>query len=365
MSSDPVVAAPPAAQVPLAPTEGAPRWSRHGSLWVLGIAGLIIALDVVFPEQITVGVLYVLPIVAGISLDSERLLYTLTGIVIAAIFVLFAFFPGGDIRVGLVNRALSAVAMLGVAHLVARQMRTRRALAEQRRRLAQLMALQTDFVRAVSHDIRGPIGAVLGYAELLGDDLGDDPERVSPERARLLMGIERSCRTVMALTDNLLTTASLESGDFPVEHAPFDLAAVVHDVAREASLSVRDDGRVRVEAPAAIPVVSDALRVRQILMNLVSNALKYSPSDREVRVVAAYADGSARVSVIDRGPGIPREEQERIFEPFYQAGRRRGGGVGLGLPLARRLARILGGELTVRSEPGEGSEFVLRVPSGE
>ncbi|HEU4643433.1 MAG TPA: HAMP domain-containing sensor histidine kinase, partial [Gemmatimonadaceae bacterium] len=298
--------------------------------------------------------------------DSERLLYGFTTVVIAAIFTLFAILPEGDVRIGLINRILTAVVMLGVAHVVARQMRTRRELAEQRRRLADLMALQTDFVRAVSHDIRGPVGAVLGYVELLDSSVGGEP--LSASQSRILDGIERSCRTVVALTDNLLTTASLDAGEFPVEHAPFDLAAMARDVATESVFSVRDrPDRVQVDAPPALPMVCDALRVRQILMNLLSNALKYSPSNREVRLVVERAAHAVRVRVIDRGAGIPASEQERIFEPFYQqsGARRKRAGVGLGLPLARRLARVLGGDLTVRSVMGEGSSFILELPDSE
>src|SRR5512147_780464 len=107
--------------LPLPPVP--PRRAPRASLLVLGAAALIITLDVVFPEQITIGVLYVLPVVLGLSLDSERLLYILTAVVIAAIFTLFIAFPGGDVRIGLINRALTSIVMLGVAYLVARQMR--------------------------------------------------------------------------------------------------------------------------------------------------------------------------------------------------------------------------------------------------
>lgn len=351
---------------PLAPGDAlrSRRGRPRASLWVLGLAALIILLDAVLSEQITIGVLYVLPVLAGFTLDSERVLYALTGIVIVAIFAVFLAFPNdADFRFGLLNRGLSAIAMLAIAPLVARQIRYRRELDEQRRRLAALMELQGDFVRAVGHDIRSPVGAILGYVELLESSTGVEP--LSPRQSKMLAGIERSCRHVVALTDNLLTTASLDAGDFPVEQAPFDLVAVVRDVATEASLQPRGNGRIRLETPPALPVVSDALRVRQIVLNLLTNAIKYSPPDQPVTVRVEDDGGEVWVQVTDRGPGIPAEEHERIFEPFYQSStRRKGGGVGLGLPLARRLARILGGDLTLRSEPGEGSEFTLRLPDG-
>lgn len=360
-------ATPPASPTsPADPAAGSEQPHAHrvarAALWVLGLAAVVIALDVIFPDQITIGVLYVLPIIAGISLESERTLYALTALVIIAIFVFFVLFPEGDIRIGLLDRGLSAIAMLGVAYVVGRQIRTTRELGEQRRRLAGLMALQTDFVRAVSHDIRTPVGAVIGYAELLQDAMGAAPQ--SPQAAAILRGIERSCHNVVALTDNLLTTARLDAGDFPVEIAPFDLVSLVRDLMTELDAQVRDaPPRLRLEAPDALILASDAMRVRQILLNLMSNALKYSPADHPVRLVVARGhDGRARVHVRDTGPGIPPEDHERIFEPFYQAlGPRRRGGVGLGLPLARRLARALGGDVLLRSELGKGSEFVLEL----
>lgn len=353
----------PRALPAVAAPESHTRRVARASLWVLGLAAVVIALDVIFPDQITIGVLYVLPIIAGISLESERTLYALTVVVIVAIFVFFVLFPEGDIRIGLLDRGLSAIAMLGVSYVVSRQIRTTRELADQRRRLAGLMALQTDFVRAVSHDIRTPVGAVIGYAELLQDAMGAAPQ--SPPSAAILRGIERSCRNVVALTDNLLTTAKLDSGDFPVEHAPFDLVSLVRDLMSELDAPGRDaSARLRLDAPDALILTSDAMRVRQILLNLMSNALKYSPTDHPVMVAVASGDeGRARVRVHDTGPGIPPDDHERIFQPFYQAlGPRRRGGVGLGLPLARRLARALGGDVLLHSELGKGSEFVLELP---
>lgn len=353
----------PRALPPVAGPESHGRRVARASLWVLGLAAVVIALDVIFPDQITIGVLYVLPIIAGISLESERTLYALTGLVIAAIFLFFVLFPEGDIRIGLLDRGLSAIAMVGVAYVAGRQIRITHQLDDQRRRLAALMALQTDFVRAVSHDIRTPVGAVIGYAELLQDAMGAAPQ--SPQAAAILRGIERSCRNVVALTDNLLTTAKLDAGDFPVELAPFDLVSLVRDLMTELDAPVRDTSpRLHLDAPDALILASDAMRVRQILLNLMANALKYSPADHPVEVLVVLGDdGRARVHVSDTGPGIPAADHERIFEPYYQAlGPRRRGGVGLGLPLARRLARALGGDVLLYSDLGKGSEFVLELP---
>jgi signal transduction histidine kinase len=334
------------------------------AVWVIVLSALLIALDIISPEQITVGVLYVLPLLAGISLDSERALYVLTGLMVAAIFASFLVFANGEnFQAGLINRALAAIAMFGVAYLAGRQIRTNRELESQKRQLAHLMELQMDFVRAVSHDIRAPIGAVLGYVELLESSTGVEP--LPESQMQLLHGIRRSCRNVVALTDNLLTAAKLDTGDFPVEHDPVDLTALVHDIVHEmVSLARGNSERIQLTAPSGITITSDPIRLRQILVNLISNALKYSPREECVSVAVHTHDGSVYVNVADRGPGIPLEERERIFEPFYQsASRRKRGGVGLGLPLARRLARALGGDITVESTVGKGSVFTLRLPA--
>lgn len=345
---------------------GKPRWHLHvprAALLVVGFTLLVIIIDIVTPAEIATGALFILPLLFGIGFESERTLYVLTAAVIAVSFALLPPASTGVFHVLLVNRMLAAMAMAGVAYLAGRQIRTNRELHEQRRRLAELMELQTEFVRAVSHDIRAPIGAVLGYVELLESAVASEP--VSARQAQLLAGISRSCRNVVTLTENLLTTAKLDSGDFPVERAPFDLVSLLRDLVSEVISSERDAAeRVRLTVPAVHIITSDAIRVRQVVLNLLSNALKYSPTDRCVEIAVETAADRVCVVVADQGPGIPESERERIFEPFYQSrDRRRRGGVGLGLPLARRLARVLGGNITVQSAPGGGSRFTLELPA--
>jgi signal transduction histidine kinase len=225
-----------------------------------------------------------------------------------------------------------------------------------------MVEMKTEFVRAVSHDIRGPIGAILGYADLL---LPNDGEVVPPElETKLLRGIQRSAQGMLTLTDNLLNAARLDTGEFPVEFVPFDLASLVSELVTEIGAGWRAPHASIDLAPVrALIVTSDPLRVRQIVLNLLSNALKFAPADTSVDVRVEACDSTALVHVHDRGPGIPASERERIFEPFYQttAGRAKGG-YGVGLPLARRLARLLGGDIELASVVGQGSTFTLRLP---
>jgi signal transduction histidine kinase len=324
---------------------------------------LVVALDIIFRGDVSVGILYILPILAGVALRSVRAVYLLTPLMVIADYAfLWLGPPAPDPVIAIINRTLSAIALIGVAILVARHIRSTLAVEAQRQRLAHLVDMKTEFVRAVSHDIRGPVGAILGYADLLvAEDMGPP----SPEmQRRLLHGIQRSARGVLSLTDNLLNAARLDTGEFPVETVPFDMVALVTDVTSEFSSDTRTpQARIRLEGPRSLIISSDPLRVRQVLLNLLSNALKFAPRDTIVDVRVAESDTTALVHVRDRGPGIAPADHERIFESFYQtAAGRSQGGFGIGLPLARRLARLLGGDVEVESGVGEGSTITLRLP---
>ena len=332
-------------------------------VFVIVLGAAVAVLDVTLPADITVGVLYVIPIVACIGFASERTVYVVTPIVIIGSYHMLAVGPPpADFRQALVNRTLSALAQIGVAVLAVRQIRVNRESERQRRRLAQLSETKTEFVRAICHDIRGPVGAMMGYAELL---LGADAGSALPEQqARFVRGIVRSGEGVLRLTENLLTAAKLEAEEFPVETVPFDLAATVQEIAEELGSASRARSiRIDVQGVRPLIVSSDPMRVRQIILNLVSNAAKFSPVDGTVRVdVSRDGPGGAIVRVVDSGPGIPAGDLERIFDPFYQTAAGRGAsGFGLGLPLARRLARLVGGEISAHSEVGKGSEFTFRL----
>jgi len=348
------------------PELGPRTYNSGGLLALVVLIALVIATDFIFPGDISVGVLYILPILAGVALRSVRAVYVLTPLMVAANYVFMWLGPRpSNFVIAIANRTLSAVALVGVAMLVARQIRSALLLEEQQHRLARLVDMKTDFVRAVSHDIRGPIGAILGYTDLL---LAEDAKPVSPEmQARLLMGIQRSAHGVLTLTDNLLNAARQDTEEFPVEIVPFDLAALMGELIAEITTAFRSPhATLTLEAPRALIVTSDPLRVRQIVLNLLSNALKFAPADTNVLVRVEDCGDVASVHVSDRGPGIAAADRERIFESFYQtpAGRAKGG-FGLGLRLARRLARLLGGDLRVQSTVGEGSTFTFQVPVGE
>jgi PAS domain S-box-containing protein len=222
---------------------------------------------------------------------------------------------------------------------------------------------RADFVTTASHELRTPLTTIYGGVRtLLGraDELKDD------QRLRLLRMIEQESGHLALIVDQLLVTAQLDRGTLTTSETSCDLRALCESVIEAAE--ARDPGRATLvlDAPDDLgPVICDELLVRQVVVNLVENALKYSPDGGRIEI-ALSADGDAvRIAVRDEGLGIPFSEQERIFEKFYRldAEMTRGvGGSGLGLYISREIVTQLGGALTVESAPGTGSTFTVTLP---
>ena len=168
----------------------------------------------------------------------------------------------------------------------------------------------------------------------------------------------------MGLVDDLVDLQAIERPDFAVAAEPLDLA----DVARRAAglLAVRaSEAQVRIDRPGAqevLPATGEFRRALQILVNLIGNAVRYSPADGMIWIRAEREGGIAAVIVADQGRGIALDDQARIFEKFERIDPREVGGSGLGLYIARRLARSMGGDVTVDSAPGQGARFVFTLP---
>jgi signal transduction histidine kinase/DNA-binding response OmpR family regulator len=228
------------------------------------------------------------------------------------------------------------------------------------------------FLASMSHEIRTPLSAILGFAQLAQRD----PTATPSVRERLDI-IARSGEHLLSLINDLLDMSKIEAGRTTLSAEPFDLHALLGDL--EAMFTPRAQGKglaLRMHRDAGVPqhVVADAGKLRQVLINLLGNAVKYTERGHiEVRVTAeAVDDGRIRLSceVADTGPGIAASELESIFEPFEQStvGRGAHGGTGLGLTISRQFVRLMGGELTADSRLGEGSVFgfeVLVAPAGE
>jgi signal transduction histidine kinase len=217
------------------------------------------------------------------------------------------------------------------------------------------------FYNAVSHDLRTPVGAIKGYSELLLEGAaGELPEQAS----KWIGNTHRATQSLLALVDDLLDFAKLEAGKVELQPCECTLGEIVEDTLAAVRPQADEKGlRIDVEGLDGVPRLNtDPRRLRQILINLFSNAVKFTPSGK-VRLTAgllAEEPDLLEIRVIDTGPGIPVEYIERIFDEFEQIPGSEG--TGLGLSISRKLARLLGGELSAHNEPEAGASFVLRMP---
>jgi signal transduction histidine kinase len=227
--------------------------------------------------------------------------------------------------------------------------------------LRKLSALRADFVSLVSHELRSPMASVIGSARTLQQRWRE----LSPEqRESFLALIAHETSRLADLIGDVLDTSRIEAGTFSYSFADVDLAQLVRDSAAAAEHG-QDEVAIRAVVRGPLPVVrGDRDRLRQVLVNLIDNAVKYSPPGDEVHVEAASSNGRVVIEVRDRGPGISPEHQRVIFEKFgrVQVGESAKPGTGLGLFIARSIAEAHGGSLEVRSAPERGATFRLSLP---
>ncbi|MFD8595065.1 hybrid sensor histidine kinase/response regulator [Kitasatospora sp. NPDC059646] len=242
-------------------------------------------------------------------------------------------------------------------------------LDEKSRQLREASEAKSRFWANVSHELRTPVNSVVGLAELLRADTDAPPE----ERERQLALIAGSGRTLLGLVDELLDVAKAESGTLEPQWAPLDLRAVLAHLEGTLRGLARPGVTLRIDpAPEHGPLLGDETMLTRILRNLLSNALKFTETGsvhlatRLDAPTGGLAHPTLVLTVTDTGIGIPDDQQQRVFEEFYQVkgphqrGRR---GTGLGLPYARRLAGILGGTLHLESAPGRGTTLTVRLPA--
>jgi signal transduction histidine kinase len=222
---------------------------------------------------------------------------------------------------------------------------------------------KSEFLAMMSHELRTPLNALAGFSSLLEEGIYGE---ITPQQREALRRMRGAREHLVILIDQVLDVARVEAGTKRASPEAVALATLVRDVCE--SLRGAADARglsLDVQAPAELSVQTDPGMVRQILTNLVGNAVKFSERGG-ITVRLDRTGGDVTLEVADTGPGIPPELHDRVFEPFFQVDpstTRREGGVGLGLALSREFARLLGGDLTLRSTPGEGSTFTLRLPA--
>jgi signal transduction histidine kinase len=222
--------------------------------------------------------------------------------------------------------------------------------------------LKEEFLASVSHELRTPLTSVLGYAESLrAGDFGS----LDDDQLRALHVVERNAGRLNRLIDDLLLTARIESQSLDLQLEELDLGTLAAESVQAAGPGAEAQGVRLALAAEAVRVEGDRLRLGQLLDNLVSNAVKFTPDGGTVRVSLARRDGQAVLEVADTGIGIPADEQERLFERFYRATTARDRsieGTGLGLVIARAIAEAHGGGIGFESREGEGTTFRVRLP---
>jgi len=232
-----------------------------------------------------------------------------------------------------------------------------------------LHALQQEremFLHTISHDLRAPLTAILGYAQLLRETLGkgEGDTSAGPMCDAVCEGAQRMNRMIDALVD----MARLEGGQLVPKASPLPLGSFVQQLSLRLQglqlMGALEAGRLTVAIPADLPsVLADPDLLERILLNLVTNAMKYSPAASPVRLEARQREGEVEISVSDRGEGIAPGDQPRLFERFSRPqGARRSDSVGLGLYITRKLVEAHGGRIRVESAPGEGSTFFFTLP---
>ena len=220
---------------------------------------------------------------------------------------------------------------------------------------------RADFASLVSHELRSPLSAIVGAAKTLQQRW---PEFSDEQRSTLLALIVGEANRLTSLVDDMLDSASIDAGSFHYTFTDVDVTAVAREAVATAA-AAHDDIELVARLPEGVPEIrGDPARLRQVLANLIDNAIKHSPAGAVVEVEASERDGRLEIGVTDHGIGIANEDQTAIFERFARvAGPDAKPGTGLGLYIARSIAEAHGGSIAVRSSPGRGATFTLTLPS--
>jgi len=267
-----------------------------------------------------------------------------------------------------INIAIFTVA-LGIAlvltkQITAAQKRAEDELQQKTRAVEEASQLKSEFLANMSHELRTPLNAVIGFSELMMDEV---PGKINDEQRECLGDILDSGQHLLNLINDVLDLSKVEAGKIELKLQDLNLAAVIADVVKTVEPMLDDSKhKLEVSVEEGLPQVrADKSRLKQIFLNLLSNAVKFTPPGGKLAIEASSASDRCQVSVVDNGVGIKKEDRERIFEVFTSAETlpdEKKEGSGLGLALTRQLVEIMGGRIWVESEYGKGSRFTFTLP---
>ena len=223
---------------------------------------------------------------------------------------------------------------------------------------------KSEFVSVVAHELRTPMTSIRGYADMLAKGMVGP---LTPDQEEFIHTIRRNAKRMQALVSDLQDVSRIESGRLRLQMKPIPLAGALESAlqATQAQIEARSQ-QLTVEVPEDLPLVhADPARLEQILINLLSNAYKYTPADGHIHVQAWLEGDHVHCAVSDTGIGISEEDQARLFTKFFRSDDlavREMGGTGLGLCIVKSLAELQGGEVEVESLPGEGTTCIFTMP---
>lgn len=231
------------------------------------------------------------------------------------------------------------------------------------RELQRANRLKTEFLASMSHELRTPLHTIIGFSELLGEQL-EGP--LNPKQIRFVQHIHKDSLHLLELINDILDISKIEEGRLELHPEAFDFGALVAEsLASVRTLAAAKSQLLETDLNVPSAIEADRLRIRQVLVNLLSNAIKFTPEQGRIRLEARVQDSFVVISVMDTGIGIPPEEHDFIFDKFHQVGATTLGvreGTGLGLAITKRLVEQHGGTIRVDSHPGKGSTFFVTLP---
>jgi signal transduction histidine kinase/DNA-binding response OmpR family regulator len=249
-----------------------------------------------------------------------------------------------------------------VTHEIRKRHRVEEALIRAKEEAERASKFKDRFLSTMSHELRTPLNAVMGFSDLLADKRYGE---LSERQRRYVAHINTGGKHLLKLINDILDLSKIEAGRLEISSEDLSVEAVFGEVVSALRpLAEKKAQTLSLSAEPGLAVHADGMRFKQVLMNLVGNAIKFTPEGGRIELAAQQADGKVQVKVRDNGPGIPPEEQKRIFEAFYRLRKSGEGteGTGLGLAITESLVKLQGGSLDLESEPGSGSCFYFSLP---